>query len=126
MKNLKRFGVKYPMTCNYRPYTKEDKLEVGTKIRLGGREGEITDVRDWGGNKYDLIWEDGDLGCLYLDYFTFEIKDTPLPPLTIDKRVRGEIFTKINTIVAFGAATSGLYGQSVNELVQYLNSLEET
>lgn len=105
----------------YRPYTKEDKLEVGTKIRLGGREGEITDVRDWGGNKCDILWEDGDLGCLYLDYFTFEIEDIPLPPLKIDKRVKEEIF-RIFKFKGFWRQTE----ESMSaEVMAYLNSLEE-
>lgn len=119
MKNLKRFGVKYPMTCNYRPYTKEDKLEVGTKIRLAGREGEIRAITT-SITPYDVVWDnsiDGDANIINLKSFIFEIEDISLPPLTIDKRVKEEIMRIMNPQI---------HSYIGKDLVDYLNSLEET
>lgn len=95
-----------------------DTLEVGTKIRLGGREGEI--ARDNGDERYRWgIAFDGDpIICnLDLQHFTFEIA---VSPLTIDKRVKGELerLLKINSLDHRSAI--------VSDVMDYLNSLEET
>lgn len=76
----------------YRPYTKEDKLEVGTKIRLGGREGEIARMNEDERYLYGIVFANDPVVCnLDLAEFTFEIEDIPLPPLKIDKRVKEKL-----------------------------------
>lgn len=106
---------------NYRPYTKEDKLEVGTKIRLGGREGEIYIMLKHG--LFGIKWSDFETDTLSLLRFTFEIEDIPPPPLKIDKRVK----SKINLITSNWHHLVG--GEPVrglcNEIDALLNSLEE-
>lgn len=105
----------------YRPYTKEDKLEVGTKIRLAGREGKIVeDISElhthdtwrvmFGG--YDSVEE-----VALIEYPLLEIEDIPLPPLKIDKRVKEELINR------FGKEFPSCAKD--NEFVDYLNSLEE-
>jgi hypothetical protein len=87
-------------------------LEVGTKIRLGGREGEI--ARDNGDERYRWgIAFDGDpIICnLDLQHFTFEIA---ISPLTIDKRVKWEIIRLCKGEV-----------YEVQMVQDYINSLEE-
>jgi hypothetical protein len=101
----------------YKTFNKDtDTLEVGTKIRLGGREGEI--ARDNGDERYRWgIAFDGDpIICnLDLQHFTFEIA---VSPLTIDKRVKGEILCMMSD-----------QGTALDKFItieDYLNSLEET
>ena len=103
----------------YRPYTKEDKLEVGTKIRLAGREGEIVNT-DMGTEDlpYNVEWSDGSTYYEPLQlYPLLEIEDIPPPPLTIDKRVKEELINR------FGKEFPS-YAKD-NEFVDFLNSLEE-
>lgn len=92
-------------------------LEVGTKIRLGGREGEI--ARDNGDERYRWgIAFDGDpIICnLDLQHFTFEIA---VSPLTIDKRVKGYMRG------LYDGWDSGDSDGCLSALIVYLNSLEE-
>ena len=129
----------------YNPST--DTLEVGTKIRLAGREGEITLYCEdsW---FVGIRWSNGDAVEFagLKDFPLLEIADKPVNPLTIDKRVKGEELMKIlaNTgIVSKEVAdykdhekmdsdTAWTFGQ-LNMLVRvtkavetYLDSLEET
>lgn len=109
----------------YRPYTKEDKLESGTKIRLGGREGEIDYYLNNG--TCEIVWCDGDSDTIFLDRFpNIEIEDIPPPPLKIDKRVKEEIIKKMSD--ARYLLLEDEYGKACNEfdeIYKYLNSLEE-
>lgn len=96
-------------------------LEVGTKIRLGGREGEITGSeqhRHW--VIYWLNWDNGrgiDNDGLYLELFP--LLEIAVSPLTIDKRV------KENALFLAGQLYDG-EGAALDSVVDYLNSLEET
>lgn len=112
---------------NFRPYTKEDKLEVGTKIRLGGREGKIVEIYRFKSliDLHAIEWRNGGRLSLELHRFTFEIEDIPLPPLKIDKRVKEEIQSLINAISLSVTDVGDLKWQSVVELESYINSLEE-
>lgn len=95
-------------------------LEVGTKIRLGGREGEITGSeqhRHW--VIYWLNWDNGrgiDNDGLYLELFP--LLEIAISPLTIDKMVKGEVIRIIQQ-------SKSLVDNYI-ELEDYLNSLEET
>ena len=103
-------------------------LEVGTKIRLAGREGEIVNT-DMGTEDlpYNVEWSDGSTYYEPLQlYPLLEIEDIPLPPLTIDKRVKEDIFSLIESItVDIAVKCGGDTWESVDELNRYLNSLEE-
>lgn len=112
----------------FRPYTKEDKLEVGTKIRLAGREGEIEnfDTEEYPESDGEYVnwsthlvkWRGCKNQCFIdLRFFDFEIEDIPPPPLTIDKRVKEELINR------FGKEFPS-YAKD-NEFVDFLNSLEE-
>jgi len=96
-----------------------DTLEVGTKIRLAGREGEIKE--HWLANhgfKSGVEWNANESNNLYLENFTFEIAGKPAKPLTIDKRVKGEILCMMSD-----------QGTALDKFItieDYLNSLEET
>lgn len=109
----------------YRPYTKEDKLEVGTDFMIAGRAGKIVDL-----NRSAIfphkVYFDGIKSVLFdIDLLWFpllEIADKPVKPLTIDKRVKEEIF-RIFKFKGFWRQTE----ESMSaEVIAYLNSLEET
>lgn len=93
-------------------------LEVGTKIRLGGREGAIEDVHP--SYAITVKWSDGNKDVFYtLERFPgLEIEDTSLPPLKIDKRVKEDL---IRLSKKYGHPDS-----DIQAVVAYLNSLEET
>jgi hypothetical protein len=97
-----------------------DTLEVGTKIRLAGREGEITFVYEDNnlGQCYKIEWNVDDENVIYLQEFDFEIVIPPAPPLTIDKRVKGEILCMMSD--------QGIALDKFITIEDYLNSLEET
>lgn len=108
-----------------------DTLEVGTKIRLAGREGELMNwlIARAGFKKlWAIKWSTGynvDCGVNGAEYhlfdlesFTFEIADKPAEPLTIDKRVKGELLEKFCGLFEFDSDD--------NKFRTYLNSLEET
>lgn len=96
-----------------------DTLEVGTKIRLAGREGEIGDVDQSADYHHKIQWLDGEIEWLTLDRFPLlEIADKPVKPLTIDKRVKGELLEKF--------CGSFEFDSDDNKFRTYLNSLEET
>jgi len=92
-------------------------LEVGTKIRLAGREGEI-------GSHYPvnvkypqiIYWDDNtNMSCNIAKFPEIEIA---ISPLTIDKRVKGEILCMMSD-----------QGTALDKFItikDYLNSLEET
>ncbi len=96
-----------------------DTLEVGTKIRLAGREGEITLYCEdsW---FVGIRWSNGDAVEFagLKDFPLLEIADKPAKPLTIDKRVKGEILCMMSD-----------QGTALDKFItieDYLNSLEET
>ena len=99
-----------------------DTLEVGTEIRLAGREGEI--VEDVSILYTNDTWRVGFEGfesveLVSLTHYPFlEIADKPAEPLTIDKRVKGEILDLVYE--------SGLGEVKIEPIEAYLNSLEET
>lgn len=94
-----------------------DTLEVGTKIRLAGREGEIKGFEEMYRAMAEVLWTSGDTDFLHLYEFTFEISDKPAKPRTIDKRVKGEIMRIMNPQI---------HSYLGKDLANYLNSLEET
>lgn len=110
----------------YNPST--DTLEVGTKIRLAGREGEIyvIDNNPLVETKHLIRWPycSSD-NWVDLNKFIFEIADKPVKPLTIDKRVKHRIGALINIIEIDIGDVGDLKWDSVIELENYLNSLEE-
>lgn len=95
-------------------------LEVGTKIRLAGREGEITGSeqhRHW--VIYWLNWDNGrgiDNDGLYLELFP--LLEIAVSPLTIDKRVKGALVDIYNGPHDHETTLRMIYN--------YLNSLKET
>ena len=95
-----------------------DTLEVGTKIRLAGREGEITLYCEdsW---FVGIRWSNGDAVEFagLKDFPLLEIADKPAKPLTIDKMVKGEIMRIMNPQI---------HSYLGKDLANYLNSLEET
>jgi len=96
----------------YKTFNKDtDTLEVGTKIRLGGREGYIKQYIDE--DNITVDWGDSSQNTLSLHLFTFEIA---VSPLTIDKRVKENIISICNDIPTMYA----------DVIYAYLNSLEET
>ena len=100
----------------YRPYTKEDKLEVGRKFR--GLEFEIVPGEVGVQNYIHIQLKNGDRGYMKPEEFEgLEIEDIPPPPLTIDKRVKEELINR------FGKEFPS-YAKD-NEFVDFLNSLEE-
>lgn len=103
----------------FRPYTKEDKLEVGTKIRLAGREGEISMVEKCDDYfVYVIKWEYiRNAECVWLSLDLFPGLEIASKPLTIDKRVKEELINR------FGKEFPS-YAKD-NEFVDFLNSLEE-
>ena len=117
--------TKIPMT--FETFNKEKHtLEVGTKIRLAGREGVIESHYPVNVKSPQIIrWHDGrTLNC---DLASFPLVEIAVSPLTIDKRVKADIFSLVESItvdiaVKFGGDT----WESVDELNRYLNSLEET
>lgn len=101
----------------YNPST--DTLEVGTKIRLAGREGKI--VEDVSDLYTYSTWRVGFEGFESVEpvslthYPLLEIADKPVKPLTIDKRVKENLIGICDDIpVHFASA-----------FIEYLNSLEE-
>ena len=97
-------------------------LEVGTKIRLGGREGEIlsSSVNMAANNVwYKISWNDDiDATQLFLlNYPLLEIADKPTKPLTIDKRVKEKLMEFKRSHITEAADVS---------FESYLDSLEET
>ena len=109
----------------YNPYT--DKLEVGTKIRLAGREGEITGIENtlgyysfWVLWKYDKGIESG---WIYLFSFPgLEIEVPPAKPLTIDKRVKTYLLETLPKLELVSTVRSNKLSC---DIIAYLNSLEE-
>ena len=102
---------------NYHQYNPStDKLEVGTKIRLAGREGEITYIDD-SEEPHRTMWQDGNYCWLDLALFTFEIEDLPAKPLTIDKRVKQDLGVIL--------ASNDVEYKVLAKALSYLNSLEE-
>ena len=62
---------------------------------------------------------------LDLESFTFEIADKPAEPLTIDKRVKGEIEKMLKE--HRGCTPDSYYIENdCDKMLAYLNSLEET
>jgi len=109
------------LNMNFRPYTKEDKLEVGTKFDFAGRKGVIVEDPDEAryllGHK--VAWEDGNTGYIDFTKFTnFLVKDIPPKPLTIDKRVKDGIWDIMNDFTHTEA-------YRIRLIKDYLNSLEE-
>ena len=105
-----------------------DTLEVGTKIRLAGREGELMNwlIAKAGFKKlWGIKWSTGyniESHLLDLESFTFEIADKPAKPLTIDKRVKDRLL-KILTDTMWGME---IKPANIEEARAFLNSLEET
>ncbi len=100
-----------------------DTLEVGTKIRLAGREGEI--VEDVSILYTNDTWRVGFEGFESVElvslthYPLLESADKPVKPLTIDKRVKGEILH-----IAYDDMSDS--ARCLLNIEAYLNSLEET
>ena len=89
-------------------------LEVGTKIRLAGREGIITEKDD--SRYYVVAWANGHPE--HIDLKAFSLLEIAVSPLTIDKRVKGEILCMMSD-----------QGTALDKFItieDYLNSLEET
>lgn len=104
----------------YRPYTKEDKLEVGTRFDLAGTKGEIIDIDETPNNWPHNVWleSDPDADNLKLDLTKFPGLLIEDKPLTIDKRVKGEILCMMSD-----------QGTALDKFItieDYLDSLEET
>ena len=91
-----------------------DTLEVGTKIRLAGREGEITLYCEdsW---FVGIRWSNGDAVEFagLKDFPLLEIADKPAKPRTIDKRVKENLLNMCDIEISH-----------IN-IKRYLNSLEE-
>ena len=111
---------------NFRQFNKDtDTLEVGTKIRLAGREGEIDGIESAveEDDSFNIVWSDGIRDYIFcLQRFTFEIADKPAKPLTIDKRVKDRLL-KILTDTMWGME---IKPANIEEARAFLNSLEET
>lgn len=100
-------------------------LEVGTKIRLGGREGRISDIdpRNSETFRHHIDWEFGDKTWECLELWP-ELQ-IAVSPLTIDKRVKEEIKKILGSKSIAGGDT--LYFNPLGRMVvDYLNSLKET
>lgn len=98
-----------------------DTLEVGTKFGLAGTKGEIIDIDKTPNHWPHNVWleSDPDADTLKLDLTKFPgllIEDKPTKPLTIDKRVKGEIMRIMNPQI---------HSYLGKDLANYLNSLEE-
>ncbi len=107
---------------NYNPST--DTLEVGTKFDLAGTKGEIIDIDETPNHWPHNVWieSDPDADTLKLDLTKFPgllIEDKPAKPLTIDKRVKGEILH-----IAYDDMSDS--ARCLLNIEAYLNSLEET
>ena len=97
----------------FRPYTKEDKLEVGRKFR--GLEFEIVPGEVGVQNYIHIQLKNGDRGYMKPEEFEgLEIEDIPPTPLKIDKRVKEELMCMINDRASDWV-----------DLEDYLDSLEE-
>lgn len=105
---------------NYRPYTKEDKLEAGTKIRLGGLVGVLEPITSGNSTKHFRIsFENGEvIDCICIEKFNFEIEDTPPPPRKIDKMVKERLKEIVEDEDEYPS-------ESLCQIMAYLNSLEE-
>ena len=98
-----------------------DTLEVGTKIRLAGREGEIDGIESAveEDDSFNIVWSDGIRDYIFcLQRFTFEIADKPAKSLTIDKRVKWDLGLIL--------ASNDVEYKVLARALSYLNSLEET
>lgn len=92
-------------------------LEVGTRIRLAGREGEIILTGVGGGELgYRVEWEK--LTHSYLDLSAYPLLEIAVSPLTIDKRVKGALVDIYNGPHDHETTLRMIYN--------YLNSLKET
>lgn len=98
-----------------------DTLEVGTKIRLAGREGEIIGEEYGEVSKvYHMIkWDNEEIDCWSMHAYTFEIADKPVKPLTIDKRVKEGVMKAYHQWADDSE-------ERLDNVIAYLNSLEET
>lgn len=102
-----------PMT--FETYDKDKHtLEVGTKIRLAGREGVITE--EPGSLYWFTAWDNGNPE--HIDLRAFPLLEIAVSPLTIDKRVKEAIKDHLFWAVSFEAFKK--------RMDVYLNSLEET
>lgn len=100
-----------------------DTLEVGTKIRLAGREGEI--VEGVSILYTNDTWRVGFEGFESVElvslthYPLLEIADKPVKPLTIDKRVKEGVMKAYHQWADDSE-------ERLDNVIAYLNSLEET
>lgn len=91
-------------------------LEVGRTIRLAGREGVIlTNSDDSWFN--EIQWSNGDT-VEFAGLRDFPALEIAVSPLTIDKRVKGEILCMMSD--------HGTAADKFITIEDYLNSLEET
>lgn len=106
--------MKIPLT--FETYDKDKHtLEVGTKIRLAGREGVITE--EVGSPYWVTVWDNG--YPEHIDLRAFPELQIAVSPLTIDKRVKEEILRLAGTLYD-GAEVA------LDDIESYLNSLKET
>lgn len=98
----------------YELYDKDKHtLEVGTKIRLAGREGFIVKLDAWG-KTHSVQWPMPDTGSVQELYLVmFPELQIAVSPLTIDKRVKKEIINCMDD------------NHPLKAIEDYLNSLEE-
>jgi len=101
-------------------------LEVGRKIRLGGREGEIILTDSEGGELgYQVEWEK--LTHSYLDLSAYPLLEITVSPLTIDKRVKEEIEKRLIQTNGWGLQDKGMFLEGkIKDIFDYIGSLEET
>lgn len=111
----------HKVTMNYVQYDpKVHTLEIGTKIKLAGREGSISGIYNQPAEVYMVYWQPE----AYIQETPVEVDEFPdlliaIEPPKIDKRVKEEIRAIIMK------DSDGVTNAAVSRIMGYLNSLEE-
>lgn len=91
----------------------KDELKPGTRIRLAGREGGLTNFLC----ENEVIWDDApNFPASYPDLARFPLLEVADAPLTISKRLKEEIKNKLEET----------YPPNVGNMLAWLDSLEVT
>ena len=100
-------------------------LEVGTKIRLAGREGEI--IKEETDTHVEEVYFRDRNEKAYMNLAAFPGLEIAISPLTIDKRVKSNILNKLIFLeIHANDRELGRVQNTLNSIFDYLNSLEET